>query len=335
MATADPQYNPAISGSTPPVIFDGTGLTTTVPLTIKNGKSGSGVEVQVTSTITSGYSLLNSSGTTKGGLHLIATAGDEITGSVAGDVTITGDATKKLLIGALSGSAAMVNLDFSNGLLGVNCTPAGTRFDVADPSTSNNTGRFKATSASGIATVAVFASANQGLNIQAGGASSGATVFGVSTNAAALIRGNNLVNFLVVGTDGAAPLLFGTNNVEQARLTPSVGLTLSGSFCRLQEAKGADIASATTVTLGAAGNTFKITGTTTIDGIVTTNWQAGSIVYLWFSGALTFTHSSGAPGASAVAMLLSGSVNLTTAANTILTLVYDGTNWQEVCRKVA
>jgi hypothetical protein len=324
----------ATGGTAPPVVIDSTGLGTT-PILIKNGKSGSGVEVQVTAAITSGYSLLNSSGTTKGGLHLIATAGDEITGSAAGDITITGDSTKKLLFGALSGAAAMVTLDLSNGLVGVNVAPSATRLDVADPSTTNNTGRFKATAANGIATVAVFGSASQGLNIQAGGASSGATVFGVSTNSAALIRGNSLVNFLVVGTDSTAPLLFGTNNVEQARFTPSVGFTLSGSFCRLQKAKGADIGSATTLTLGADGNTFKITGTTTINGITTASWQTGSVVHLWFSGALTFTHNSGAPGGGAVAMLLSGSVNLTTANNTILSLVFDGTNWQEISRKVA
>ena len=34
-------------------------------------------------------------------------------------------------------------------------------------------------------------------------------------------------------------------------------------------------------------------------------------------------------------MLLAGSVDLVAAANTVLTLMYDGTNWQEVSRKVA
>lgn len=125
MATADPQYAPPLYTGinfTPPEVIDGTGLTTTVPLLIKNGKSGSGVEVQVTSTISSGYSLLNSSGTTKGGMHLVATANDEITGSAAGDITITGDATKRLLIGALAGAAAGVTIDFATSRVGIGTT---------------------------------------------------------------------------------------------------------------------------------------------------------------------------------------------------------------------
>jgi hypothetical protein len=48
---------------------------------------------------------------------------------------------------------------------------------------------------------------------------------------------------------------------------------------RVQGKKGADIASATTITLG-RGNYFHITGTTTISYITTTGWQPGSVVRL-------------------------------------------------------
>lgn len=99
-------------------------------------------------------------------------------------------------------------------------------------------------------------------------------------------------------------------------------------------AKGADVASANTITLGTGGNFFKITGTTTINGIVTLGWQAGSVIHLMFTGALTVTHASGAPGTGAVALLLNAAANMTTAANNTLTLVYDGTNWVELARKV-
>lgn len=98
--------------------------------------------------------------------------------------------------------------------------------------------------------------------------------------------------------------------------------------------KGADVASANTVTLGTDGNFFKITGTTTINGIVTLGWQAGSVIHLMFTGALTVTHASGTPGTGAVALLLNAGANMTTAANNTLTLVYDGTNWVELARKV-
>lgn len=98
--------------------------------------------------------------------------------------------------------------------------------------------------------------------------------------------------------------------------------------------KGNNVASATTVTLGYDGNFFIITGTTTIAGIVTTGWPAGSEVTLQFSGALTLTHNSGAPGTNAVAFLLNGATNMTTAANNVVTFIYNGTNWIEKCRKV-
>lgn len=104
---------------------------------------------------------------------------------------------------------------------------------------------------------------------------------------------------------------------------------------RTNNSKGANISSTNTMTLGTDGNTFTITGTTTINGIVTTGWSTGAEINLIFSGALTVTHNSGAPGANAVALLLSASANLTTATNTILCLVYDGTNWQEKSRKAA
>ena len=102
-----------------------------------------------------------------------------------------------------------------------------------------------------------------------------------------------------------------------------------------QRKMGTATASATTVTLPQDGNIFSITGNTTINGIVTTNWQAGSEVTFIFASNPTVNHASGAPGTNAVSLLLSGSANLSAAANTVLQLVYDGTNWQETGRKVA
>lgn len=94
-----------------------------------------------------------------------------------------------------------------------------------------------------------------------------------------------------------------------------------------QEAKGADIASATTITLGQGGNFFVVTGGTTINGIVTASWQAGSCVKLELPSGITVTHNSGAPGAGAVSILLSSGSDLTTTTACVLALVYDGANW--------
>jgi hypothetical protein len=81
------------------------------------------------------------------------------------------------------------------------------------------------------------------------------------------------------------------------------------------------------------GNVFSITGTTTINGIATANWAAGSVVILIFAGILTFKHNT-APSAGFAKIFLNAATDLTTAANTVIQLVYDGTQWQEVSRKV-
>lgn len=88
-------------------------------------------------------------------------------------------------------------------------------------------------------------------------------------------------------------------------------------------AKGANVASATAMTLGEDGNAFLITGTTTITSI--TIKAAGTAIYLEFSGILTLTNGSN----------LSLAANLITAAGTVICLVSDGTNWVEVCRSPA
>lgn len=83
---------------------------------------------------------------------------------------------------------------------------------------------------------------------------------------------------------------------------------------------GGPISSASTVTLPNSGRTFSITGTTGITSI-TASW-GGRQVVLIFAGVLTVTKGNNLKIAS----------NLTTAANTTLTLVSDGVNWVELGR---
>jgi len=113
------------------------------------------------------------------------------------------------------------------------------------------------------------------------------------------------------------------------------GLTLSGALTgtdvvlsgRLKADKGADVASATAMTLGADGNTFDITGTTTIVTIPSTNWAVGNLIHLQFDGVLTVTHSSATDS-----ILLGDQGNMTTAAGDVLSLFFNGTNWVEISR---
>jgi hypothetical protein len=137
----------------------------------------------------------------------------------------------------------------------------------------------------------------------------------------------------LVGSHALQVLISGTNVLQIVgtafQFQPGVGLTLQG---RLQEGRAGNTASATTLTLptNPAGNLFPITGTTTVNGITTSGWQAGSRFILELPSGITITHNSGAPGGGAVAIQLNAAANLTTARVTMLELVYNGTFFYQV-----
>ena len=102
-----------------------------------------------------------------------------------------------------------------------------------------------------------------------------------------------------------------------------------------KQIKGSDVASGDAVTLGFGGNTFDITGTTTINHINNTNWVVGSVVILHFDGAVTLTHNAGGLTGNEANILLSGDANFTSSAGDALSFVlHDSTNWVEVSRNV-
>ncbi len=72
--------------------------------------------------------------------------------------------------------------------------------------------------------------------------------------------------------------------------TPSLGGPLDASSNIVKLSKGADVASASALTLGNDGNYFDITGTTSITSIVTKG--AGTTVVLQFDAILTLTHNA-------------------------------------------
>lgn len=88
---------------------------------------------------------------------------------------------------------------------------------------------------------------------------------------------------------------------------------------------GADVASATALTLG-AGNAFDITGVTTITSIATKS--VGCTVILQFDGILTLTHH-------ATDLILPGGANITTAAGDIMVAYeYAAGKWRCVSYKI-
>ena len=84
----------------------------------------------------------------------------------------------------------------------------------------------------------------------------------------------------------------------------------------------ASVASAATITLPPGEQLVRVTGTTGITSIVAE--EQGRTVTLKFAGALTVTDGSN--------LVLAGS--FTTSADDTLTLVCDGTNWNEITRSV-
>ena len=97
-------------------------------------------------------------------------------------------------------------------------------------------------------------------------------------------------------------------------------------YPRRQEwSKGANIASATAVTVGLDGNFFHITGVATITSF--SSVQAGTVIALEFDDACTTTYN-------ATSLILAGLESQTWAAGDILVLISEGSgNWRELFRK--
>lgn len=106
-------------------------------------------------------------------------------------------------------------------------------------------------------------------------------------------------------------------------ITGSTGLVKNGDNAireimaqmAASEAKGADVASASTIALG-TGRFFHITGTTPITDIDFTDAVNGRWAVLEFDGALTLTHN-------ATTLTLPGGANITTAAGDRAFIVQD------------
>lgn len=155
-----------------------------------------------------------------------------------------------------------------------------------------------------------------GINIPHAGAVGSPSVTVNSTNS----------GFYASTTNGVALSVAGT----QVWRTTSGGGQLMN--LRFQLAKGSNVASATSMGLGAGGNLFQITGSTTISRISSTNWTDGSEVTLRLPSGITIEHMSAS--GSGAQINLTGATNLTTTAVTYLHLLLDGGEWIEMYRRV-
>ncbi len=105
---------------------------------------------------------------------------------------------------------------------------------------------------------------------------------------------------------------------------------------RVQETQGADVASATNITLGADGNSFELTGTTQVDLILITGWQNGATITLIANESVTVADAVATSGSN-VTIHLAGSANFAMTAEDTLTLklcetTAGGQAWREIAR---
>ena len=87
-----------------------------------------------------------------------------------------------------------------------------------------------------------------------------------------------------------------------------------------------DVASANDITIG-AGNFARVTGTTTVNRITITGWQAGSEITIQTTGSLTLAHQGAANTGTLGRLNLVGSANVSMTANDVIKLMFDGTEW--------
>lgn len=172
-----------------------------------------------------------------------------------------------------------------------------------------------------------------------------AAITGIGTQSQALnMNSNNITGVGSLGfnadtahtiTDTATQLLINTNTgddilfrevtTELFKINEVSGFVASR---RIQGLKGADVASGSTITL-VDGNFFDVTGTTQIDAMISTNWQAGSVVSLHFDAGVTVGHNIGGDG-----FFLAGAVNFVATADDTLTVVWNGNRWEELSRSI-
>jgi|14BtaG_2_1085337.scaffolds.fasta_scaffold10688_3 hypothetical protein len=139
-----------------------------------------------------------------------------------------------------------------------------------------------------------------------------------------------------IGANSSVTTATNTNAVSADGGTSEVAYAADGTIItngsvpsHLYDEKGSDVASASSLTLG-AGKSFDITGTTTVNNIAVLGWAEGARIRLKFDGSLTVTDQAGGSGQ----LRLAGSGNLSATANDTLTLELDGTDWFEIARTV-
>ncbi|MES2286126.1 MAG: hypothetical protein V4547_10590, partial [Bacteroidota bacterium] len=221
---------------------------------------------------------------------------------------------------------------------------------LLDISSSNTTG---VTTSSAVNLAVNSLTTGTGVHVSSSSSTSG-QLMDLQSTSTAVITAATVLNINATGTPSASGLVTygakisnvrnnatsGTNealwlNANNA-LTQNVALHVkNGNIIvdvgRVESPMGVSVASATNMTLGEA-NSFHITGTTTIQCLIVTNWQAGSMITLIFDGAALVKNNGIETGGKKIR--LAGAVDWTSSANDVLTLIYDGISWFECSRSI-
>jgi len=107
------------------------------------------------------------------------------------------------------------------------------------------------------------------------------------------------------------PTLMAVSNVDQTTpvvlwADPVTHRLLVTSDSQAIDTQGADIASATDLALGSDGDSFRVTGTTTISGIISTGLSDGAVIFLVFGASLTLKNNHGMGTSETVMFLKAG-----------------------------
>lgn len=131
---------------------------------------------------------------------------------------------------------------------------------------------------------------------------------------------NNLLHYSGVTTIQ----LLGTTKRATLRGCTAPGV-LTNTAAALIDSDTAMPSTASAAALAPKAITTHVTGTTNVTSITATNFKPGDVLTLIFDGVLTFTHGNN--------IKLAGAANFTTAADSMIVLKFDGTNFYEQSRK--
>lgn len=301
---------------------------TTHDLSLSVAESGGTVGTTLTNTSNTASSdardLINSGGTSAGdAVSQIGVSGGQqysygVDNSVSGDPFV-------FSVGTALGTTDVYSINASGEMnIGTGIPVSGEKLRVR---TAGDTDvGFETTTTSAKTTIKAIAGALSARLVQQGSTAAG-TTNAINNTSLTLVQ-TSAGSIMMTAPDSTSILYFAVNGAVKGQIT-NQRLLLAN---RLNQAKGADVASASTLTLGIDGDSFTITGTTNVDYITTTNWSAGARVLLQFSGILTVNNNSGSvPGSTASILLTAAFI---TTANDTLSLWFNGTNWVETGRTV-